>query len=232
MSLATTETRPPYLVVKSEPDIIETAVACWEDSENDRFQFCVYASTIVGQYSPKTQQLADRIERSLSTVQNYAKVGELWQAMNPQDAEHYRDALKYSFWPPVAALWKNKVIGMTGVKHWFDEAIEHHWTVEKLRSRLPTGEGKSVWKVSARRFMKQAQEFIDTELINSPAFDVDPKQYKKVIRALKLTTARIKKATEEQPNRARTLQQNKSRPQEEHSASMAGFGEGTYPLRV
>lgn len=191
-----TQTAAPYLVVRSEIEIIETAVACWENSENDRFEFCVLASSVVGKYTDKTQKLADRIERSLSTVQNYAKVGELWQAMEPQDAEGYRDALKYSFWPPVAALWKNKVIGMTGVKHWFDEAIEHHWTVEKLRGMLPTVEGKSVWKKSAKRWMKQSQEFIETELIDSPAFDVDPKEYKKVIRALKLTTARIKKATE------------------------------------
>jgi len=192
-----TQTPAPYLVVRSEIDIIETAVTCWENSENDRFEFCVLASSVVGKYTDKTQKLADRIERSLSTVQNYAKVGELWQAMEPQDAEKYRVALKYSFWPPVASLWKNKVIGMTEVKHWFDEAIEHHWTVEKLRSMLPTVEGKSVWRKSVKRWMKQSQEFIETELINSPAFDVDPKEYKKVIRALKLTAARIKKATED-----------------------------------
>lgn len=189
-----TQTAAPYLVHNSQPEIT-SAIECWKDGENGRFEFCVQAAAVVGKYKEGgTIALANGILRSVSSVQNYAKVGQLWQAMNPQDAEHYRSEVLYSYWPPVARLWSNETISITGACHWFDEVITNKFTVEKFMSLLPTSEGKSVWKKSAKRWMTQAKEFAENDLINSPAFDVDPKQYKKVIRALKLTTKRIEDA--------------------------------------
>jgi len=181
--------------LKSGQPPIKEAVECWNSAEADRFEFCVLASQIVGRYEDgATLELAAKISRSPSTVHNYAKVGELWSAMKPQDAEHYRDAVAYSFWPPLAQLWKNDAIKMTGVIHWMDEKIEHKWTLEKFRSLLPSCEGRSIWRKSAKQWLKQTAQYMDEELINSPAFDIDPKEYKKVVRALKLARGRIEKA--------------------------------------
>ena len=163
------------------------------DAEENRFEFCVKANEVVGKYEEgATIELANKIERSVSTVQNYARVGKMWNKMNPQKSEIYRDEIKYSFWALLAPLWDNKVIDMQGVYHWMDEKIQNKWTVEKMRGLLPTIDGKSVWKRSAKQFLRMTQRMIDAELLNSPAMDVDEKDYKKIVRALKLTNARIK----------------------------------------
>ncbi len=181
------------LVDNSQQDINE-AVQYWLQSEGNRFDFCVKASDIVGKYDEgATAKLAEKIERSVSTVQNYARVGRLWLAMNPRKAEDYRDAVQYSFWSLLAPLWDNKVIDMNGVYHWMDEKIANKWTVEKMRSLLPTNDGKSLWKKSAKRFLKSTADFMSEELINSPAFDVDVTAYKKAVRALVLARGRIEK---------------------------------------
>ncbi len=173
---------------------IKEAVKFWLHSEGNKFDFCVAAAGIVGSYDEgATIELASQIERSVSSVQNYARVGRLWNAMSPQKAEDYRDAVQYSFWALLAPLWDNKVIDMTGVYHWLDEKIANKWTVEKMRSLLPTNDGKSLWKKSAKRFLKTTAEFMDAELIYSPAFDVDFEQYKKTVRALRLARGRITK---------------------------------------
>jgi len=173
---------------------IENAIKHWVQSEDNKFEFCVIAAEIVGKYDEgATIELAKKIERSVSSVQNYARVGRLWSAMNPQKAEDYRFEVQYSFWSLLAPLWDNKVIDMQGVYHWMDEKIANKWTVEKMRSLLPTNDGKSLWKKSAKRFLKTTAEFMDAELISSPAFDVDVEQYKKTVRALRLARGRIAK---------------------------------------
>ncbi len=182
------------LTDNSQRDIAE-AVEYWNHSEGNRFDFCVKASEIVGKYSEgATVKLAERIERSVSTVQNCAAVGELWVAMSPRQAEDYRDAVQYSFWLPLAQLWKAEIIDMDMVFHWMDEKLKNKWTVEQMRAKLPVKGNSSVWKKSAKKFLKTTAEFMDAELINAPAFDVEEIQYRKVIRALRLTHSRIKNA--------------------------------------
>ena len=173
---------------------VRYATATWYMAEEGRFEFCCLASNIVGKYEEgAAQALADGIKRSLSTVQDCAMIGKLYESMSPQDAEKYRSDISYSFWPPVARLWANKILDMAGVKHWFDEALLNDWTVEKFRGKLPSVSGKSVWIRSANSFVKMIA-FIDEELINAPALDVDEKKYGKVIRALKLARGRIREA--------------------------------------
>jgi len=173
--------------------LVDEAVACWMDAEENRFEFCVKANEVVGKYEEgATVELARQIERSISTVQNYARVGKMWNKMNSQKAEIYRDEIKYSFWALLAPLWDNKVIDMQGVYHWLDEKKENKWTVENMRAKLPTIDGKSVWKKSAKQFLRMTQRMIDAELLNSPALDVDPEDYIKIVRALKLANGRIK----------------------------------------
>lgn len=181
------------LVDNSQRDINE-AINYWEHAEGNRFDFCVKASEIVGKYDMgATKKLADGIERSISTVQNCASVGDLWVAMPPRQAEDYRDAVKFSFWLLLAPLWKANIIDMEMVFHWMDEKIKNNWSVDQMRAKLPTRGNKSVWKTSARRFLNTTKEFMEAELINAPALDVDANKYKKALRALVLARGRIEK---------------------------------------
>lgn len=184
--------------VKQRTDIDEAAAA-WEAGTDSMMEFCILASNIVGQREEgRTKQLGDRIHRSEDTVERYARAGLLYCAYETTyggvDSERVRDALDWQYWVAIAQLWSKNCIDLRGVKHWFDEAIDNRWSYEKFRSMLPASDGKSVWKKSAKAWMKQSSEFLKNDLLNSPALDVDPKEYKKVVRAMKLLNARMERA--------------------------------------
>lgn len=169
------------------------AVDAWYRSESDRFEFAVLATSVVGNYEPgKTQELADKIKRSPTTVQNYAKVGFLWLAMvekYPAEAETFRDELQTSYWLPVARQWANGEMTLDGVKSWFELCVKKGWTVEQFRTQLPTSEGTSEMVKSVKQFVAwvdRGMAFIESELIHAPAFDVNPMYYKQFIRILKM----------------------------------------------
>lgn len=178
---------------------LDDAVAAWQAGGDSMMEFCILASHIVGQREDgKTKQLGDRIQRSEDTVERYARAGLLYRAYETTyggvDSERVRIALDWQYWVSVAQLWNKNFMDIRGVKHWFEEAIDSRWSYEKFRSMLPTLDGKSVWKKSAKAWMKQSSEFLKAEIINSPAMDVDPIEYKKVTRAAKLLYARLERA--------------------------------------
>ena len=169
------------------------AVDAWYKSESDRFDFAILATSVVGNYEKgKTQELADKIKRSPTTVQNYAKVGFLWLAMvekYPSESEAFRDELQTSYWLPVARQWANEEMTLDGVKSWFDLCIQKGWTVEQFRTQLPTSEGRSEMVKSVKQFVAwvdRGMAFIESELIHAPAFDVNPIVYPQFVRVLKI----------------------------------------------
>ena len=55
---------------------------------------------------------------------------------------------------------------MQGAKHWIEETIENEWTVEKLRSMLPT---KTVGESPFTRAAKRITDIIEKDILNAPA---------------------------------------------------------------
>lgn len=167
------------------------AVQLWNEGKDRMFEFCVEASAVVGDYTAgKTQELADRILRSATTVQNYAKVGRLWDAIlkaYPSHAEIMREDLHVSHWLPVARLWAGDLVTTDGAYSWLCLCRKNKWTVEKFRTQLPTVEGKSEMAKTVKQF-----EFKVTGLLEDidrfavePAFDVNVEVYKEFYAALK-----------------------------------------------
>jgi hypothetical protein len=192
--------------VASTLDPVEIAAEHFLAGGAEMFEFMIEAAFVVGRrvngklIEGETIRLGKRINRSPDTIERFAKGGRLWNEMlkyHPSDAEVLREALDWQYWKVLAQLWSVNVVSLAGAKNWLEEAHSNKWEYEKFIRKLPTIGGKSVWKKSARTWMKQSKEFMNAELINAPAFDVDPKQYKKVVRAMKLTVARIEKAIEE-----------------------------------
>lgn len=177
--------------VNSQPDEYAKAVRLWNEGKEKLFDFCVEAAAVVGDYTPgQTQALADMILRSPTTVQNYAKVGNLWAAVLkgfPSHAELLRDDLHVSHWLPVARLWAGDLITTDGAKEWLWLCRKSKWTVEKFRTQLPTVEGRSEMAKTVKQFeFKVGGLIADIEYFEvSPAFDVDVEVYKEFYAALK-----------------------------------------------
>lgn len=173
------------------PDEYAKAVRLWNEGKEKLFDFCVEAAAVVGDYTPgQTQALADLILRSATTVQNYAKVGNLWAAILnafPSHAEVLRDDLHVSHWLPVARLWSGDLITTDGAKEWLWLCRKSKWTVEKFRTQLPTVEGRSEMAKTVKQFEYKVSGLIaDIENFEvSPAFDVDVEVYKEFYALLK-----------------------------------------------
>jgi len=179
--------------VNSQPDTLKMAAFHWKQGEDNRFEFAVIASQIVGNYDEgATVELAKRIKRSVTLVQNYAKAGQLWNAMlraYPSQSEIMREELPISFWVPIARQWANGEMTIDGVQSWFTLCMKEGWTVEKFRSQLPTSEGRSEMVKSVKQFtawVDRGMAFIENDLIHAPAFDVNPLFYSQFVRVLKI----------------------------------------------
>jgi len=186
--------------LKSQPAAIKFAVEKWQKGEDYRFNFAVQAAEIVGKYEEgATLELAKQIKRSITTVQNFSKVGNLWSAMlraYPSQSEIIREELPVSFWLPVARQYCNGEMTIDGAYSWFNLCMKEGWTVEKFRSQLPTSEGRSEMVKSVKQFeawLDRGMAFIESDLIHSPAFDVNPVVYKQFIRILKIAKVLAKK---------------------------------------
>lgn len=181
---------------QSPVDEYARAVRLWNEGKEKMFDFCIEAAGVVGNYEPgKTQALADKILRSATTVQNYAKVGHLWAAIlkaYPSHAELLRDDLHTSHFLPVARLLVGNLVTLDGAYAWLWLCRKERWTVEVFRTKLPTVEGKSEYAVTMKRLQFKTDSLMATieEAMDSPAFDIDEKQYKKLQRALRLVKGR------------------------------------------
>jgi len=179
----------------------DKAVQIWNEGKASLFEFCVEASHIVGNYDEgKTIELAERIMRSVSQTQNYAKVGKLWEALisaYPSQAELLREDLHPSHWLPVSRLWVGELITLEGALQWLILCRKNKWTVEKFRNQLPTvdKEFQSEYARTVKQLEFKTQSLMATieEAMTAPAFGVDEKEYKKFHRALKLVKGRAPK---------------------------------------
>lgn len=176
-------------------DEVTEAIAAWKAGDDAMMEFCIKAGAIVGKrIEGETKRLAKGIRRSVDTVERYAKAGLLWYAVlenYPADSECVREELDYQYWLALAPLWTKNVISLAGAWHWLDEAVQNKWEYEKFLSMLPKARVlDSDWQKNARR----AAEMLD-DLCNSPAFDVDAKKYKTVLKVLQYASVLLKGMT-------------------------------------
>lgn len=94
--------------LNSQPDEYAKAARLWKEGDAKRFEAAEEFAGVVGNFDEgKTKALAARAFVSITTVQNYAKVGKLWLEMvrvYPSDAEMLRDEIETGFWLPVGNL--------------------------------------------------------------------------------------------------------------------------------
>ena len=190
MTASTLQAAPPKVkpTLSHVLDPVNEAVQYWEGGQAELFSFAVSCAQIVGLRNGETLKLSNRLHISVDTVERYAKGGILWNDMlkyKPRESEVLREALYISFWNDIGRLYVSEELSLDGAWHWLDEAYKNKWTVEKLRSMLPT-KGKTS---NIKRSAAKIANLINAELINAPAFDVDPHVYK-VTRKLAVVTVR------------------------------------------
>jgi hypothetical protein len=175
---------------------VETAVGEWNDGEASRFGFAIMAAEIVGQYEDGwTKALAAKIKRSVSTVQNYAKAGVLWRDMLKHynsRAETLRDELAISFWLPVAVLYVNDEIILSGATQWLERCVKQKWTVEEFRSQLPHSRKEEKPLIESAAYLAH---MLDWRVINAPMLGMTDKEARDIIRAGKLLVGRLRKVS-------------------------------------
>lgn len=181
-----TLTAIPFTDYHVSGDEVSEAVKCWNEGQVALFDFACLANSIVGTRDGRTERLADEIQQSVDTVERYAACGYLWLEMlkqYPSESETYRDnpKLSVSHWSAIGAKLKAKAFDVSGAKHWFDETIENKWTVEKLRSMLPT---KTIGESPFTRAAKRITEIIEKDLLGAPALNsgMSDREYRAFIR--------------------------------------------------
>ncbi len=171
----------------------KAAVHFWNEGQASLFDFAIVASGIVGKRDGGTERLAKKINRHPSTVERYAKGGLLWLAMleqYPSQAEILRDGLEISYWNDVGRAYVSKLMDLSQAKASLEFAKEQGWTVEKLRTMLPT---KSAGHSTIRAKATQAANFLEDEIIKAPAKDVDEKIYKVTYKLVKVAIVWLRK---------------------------------------
>jgi hypothetical protein len=150
---------------------VENAVRDWNKGQDFLFEFALKAHAVVGRRDGGTEVLAQKIRRSVDTVESYAAAGYLWEDMIeafPSDSEICRDVLQVSFWIAIGEKYKSGMIDLVGAKNWLDEVVNNGWTVEKLRSMLPN---KRAGESTFTRSLKKIAHVIERDILNAPALD-------------------------------------------------------------
>lgn len=178
----------------TEYDMVDETIAMWNETQIITFDIMCNANTIVGKRDGGTRRLADAMKREVDTIERYAAGGALWLAMlqhYPSDSELWRESLDPSFWMAVGAKFKRDVRHLLkelnlpdaeayhkhpekfaaiakSASHWLNEAMENKWTVEKLRSMLPT---VTVGESPFTRATKRIVGIIEKDILNAPALN-------------------------------------------------------------
>ena len=170
----------------TEQDEVSEAVKAWQSGQVELFDFACLANSIVGKRDGGTERLSRLIMQSVDTIERYAACGYLWIEMlqqYPADSEIYRDNLKLSVshWSTIGAKLKAGAFEIQGAKHWIEETIENEWTVEKLRSMLPT---KTIGESPFTRAAKRITDIIEKDILNAPALGsgMSDREYKAFIK--------------------------------------------------
>ena len=167
-------------------DEVSEAVKAWQSGQVELFDFACLANSIVGKRDGGTERLSRLIMQSVDTIERYAACGYLWIEMlkaYPSESEIFRDnpKLSVSHWSTIRAKLKSIAFEIQGAKHWMDETIENEWTVEKLRSMLPT---KTIGESPFTRAAKRITDIIEKDILNAPALGsgMSDREYKAFIK--------------------------------------------------
>ena len=173
-------------MMTTEQDEVSEAVKVWNSGQVEMFDFACLSNSIVGKRDGGTERLSRLIMQSVDTIERYAACGYAWVEMlkqYPAESEIYRDnqKLSVSHWSAIGAKLKAGVIDIRGAKHWIEETIENEWTVEKLRSMLPT---KTVGESPFTRAAKRITDIIEKDILNAPALGsgMSDREYKAFIK--------------------------------------------------
>ena len=177
----------PFADMHYRPDDeISEAVKAWNEGQVSLFDFSCVANSIVGKRDGGTERLANEIQQSVDTIERYAACGYLWLEMlkvYPKESEIYRDdpRLSVSHWSAIGAKLKAKAFDVSGAKHWIEETISNKWTVEKLRSMLPT---KTIGESPFTRAAKKIVDVFEKDILNAPALNsgMNDREYKAFIK--------------------------------------------------
>ena len=178
---------PAAYQVDEDTPTVEHAARDWNKGQDYLFEFAVKAFYIVGKRDGGTEKLAKRIKREVDTVERYAAAGCLWLDMlatYPADSELLRDYVDVSFWMAVGVKYKAKLILLEQAKSFLEMANEKKWTVQKVRTLLPTSKvGDSPFKKATR----QIYTIIDKYILDAPALEsgMSDKEYRQFIKMAK-----------------------------------------------
>lgn len=182
---------------------VENAARDWNKGIDYLFEFAVKAHYIVGKRDGETARLAKKIKREVDTVERYAAAGFLWLAIlekYPVDSELLRDSLDISFWMAVGAKHESGILTIAQAKETLEAALESKWTVEKLRTMLPSARvGDSPFK----RAMRKIYSVIEKDILDAPALEsgMNDKDYKRFIRMTRWMQAFLKKTLPAAPQK-------------------------------
>ena len=172
--------------VVTEQDEVSEAVRAWNSGQVEMFDFACLSNSIVGKRDGGTERLSCLIMQSVDTIERYAACGYVWVEMlkqYPAESEIFRDnqKLSVSHWSAIGAKLKAGAFDVHGAKHWFDETVENEWTVEKLRSMLPT---KTIGESPFTRAAKRITDIIEKELLEAPALNsgMSDREYRAFVR--------------------------------------------------
>ncbi len=173
-------------MMTTEQDEVSEAVKVWNSGQVEMFDFACLSNSIVGKRDGGTERLSRLIMQSVDTIERYAACGYAWVEMlkqYPAESEIYREnqKLSVSHWSAIGAKLKAGVIDIHGAKYWFEETVENEWTVEKLRSFLPT---KTIGESPFTRAAKRITDIIEKELLEAPALNsgMSDREYRAFIR--------------------------------------------------
>lgn len=166
---------------------VENAARDWNKGIDYLFEFAVKAHYIVGKRDGETARLAKKIKREVDTVERYAAAGFLWIAIldaYPVESELLRDCLDISFWMAVGAKHESGILTILQAKEMLESALDSKWTVEKLRTMLPSSKaGDSPFK----RAMRKIYSVIEKDILDAPALEsgMNDAEYRRFIRMAK-----------------------------------------------
>ena len=138
------------------------AAAKWNGAEGERFEFGILAEPIVGskplgEANSEVHELATMINRSVSTVYDFAHIGRLWKGVIqrwPSQGEVLRADVSLGFWEAVARLY-SKGMPLVECKEWLERAQGDDIILEEFRKQLPRAGEPNPF----RRWLKKLSEW-------------------------------------------------------------------------
>ncbi len=158
----------------------ERAVSAYKEGERMRWKFTIYAMRVVkdGKHGT-TQTLAKQINRSVDTVERFARAGRMYAVLRSQEVfgsnEHYhylataRQVLSLKHFAVLGKFWENTTnsfypMELVDLKDYLIKVVMESWSAGKLETTLREKYTREVpqWQAVARSMRNSL-----TGLINS-----------------------------------------------------------------